>query len=45
MLLVNLVEFLTGDKAIFNLANKGFNLYAGENKKVAGGLNIQDCSP
>jgi protein SCO1/2 len=30
---------LTGDKAyIFNLANKGFNLYAGENKKVAGGF-------
>lgn len=32
-------NFLTGDKAyIFNLANKGFNLYAGENKKVAGGF-------
>jgi hypothetical protein len=25
-------------KPIFNLANKGFNLYAGENKKVAGGF-------
>jgi protein SCO1/2 len=33
------VEFLTGDKAyIFNLANKGFNLYAGQNNKVAGGF-------
>ncbi|RTY85786.1 SCO family protein [Flavobacterium sp. RSP15] len=32
-------NFLTGDKAyIFNLANKGFNLYAGENKKAAGGF-------
>lgn len=32
-------NFLTGDKAyIFSLANKGFNLYAGENKKVAGGF-------
>ena len=32
-------NFLTGDKAyIFDLANKGFNLYAGENKKVAGGF-------
>ncbi|MEC5164295.1 protein SCO1/2 [Flavobacterium sp. PL11] len=32
-------NFLTGDKEyIFNLANKGFNLYAGENKKVAGGF-------
>ena len=32
-------NFLTGDKAyIFNLANKGFNLYAGENTKVAGGF-------
>lgn len=32
-------NFLTGDKAyIFNLANKGFNLYAGENKKVVGGF-------
>ncbi|MBG6060417.1 protein SCO1/2 [Flavobacterium sp. CG_9.1] len=32
-------NFLTGDKAyIFNLANKGFNLYAGENKKVDGGF-------
>ncbi|MFV8268624.1 SCO family protein [Flavobacterium sp. GT2N3] len=32
-------NFLTGDKAyIFNLANKGFNLYAGENKKVEGGF-------
>ncbi len=32
-------HFLTGDKAyIYNLANKGFNLYAGENKKVLGGF-------
>ena len=32
-------NFLTGDKDyIFNLANKGYNLYAGENKKVAGGF-------
>ncbi|WP_158727810.1 MULTISPECIES: SCO family protein [unclassified Flavobacterium] len=32
-------NFLTGDKEyIFKLANKGFNLYAGENKKVAGGF-------
>ncbi|UGS23314.1 SCO family protein [Flavobacterium channae] len=32
-------HFLTGDKAyIFNLANKGFNLYAGVNNKVAGGF-------
>jgi protein SCO1/2 len=32
-------NFLTGDKAyIFNLANKGFNLYAGENDKVSGGF-------
>ncbi|MGO4904593.1 SCO family protein [Flavobacterium sp. W20_MBD1_R3] len=32
-------NFLTGDKAyIFNLANKGFNLYAGENKNVEGGF-------
>ena len=32
-------NFLTGDKAyIFNLANKGFNLYAGENKNVNGGF-------
>ena len=32
-------NFLTGDKSyICNLANKGFNLYAGENKKVAGGF-------
>jgi protein SCO1/2 len=32
-------NFLTGDKSyIFNLANKGFNLYAGENKKVVGGF-------
>jgi protein SCO1/2 len=32
-------NFLTGDKDyIFNLANKGFNLYAGENKKVVGGF-------
>lgn len=32
-------HFLTGDKDyILNLAKKGFNLYAGENKKVAGGF-------
>lgn len=32
-------NFLTGDKKyIFNLANKGFNLYAGENKNVTGGF-------
>lgn len=30
-------HFLTGDKDyIFNLANKGFNLYVGENKKALG---------
>ena len=32
-------NFLTGDKAaIFDLANKGFNLYAAANKKVNGGF-------
>jgi len=32
-------HFLTGDKAyIYSLANKGFNLYAGENSKVNGGF-------
>jgi protein SCO1 len=32
-------NFLTGDKAtIMDLANKGFNLYAAENKKVSGGF-------
>ena len=32
-------NFLTGDReTIFNLANKGFNLYAGENSKVNGGF-------
>ncbi|UQD55187.1 SCO family protein [Flavobacterium sp. K5-23] len=32
-------NFLSGDKAyIMNLANKGFNLYAGENSKVSGGF-------
>ena len=32
-------HFLTGDKAkIFDIANKGFNLFAGENKKVNGGF-------
>lgn len=32
-------HFLTGDKEyIFSLANKGFNLYAGENNKAAGGF-------
>ena len=32
-------HFLTGDKDyIYNLANKGFNLYAGQNNKAAGGF-------
>ncbi|KDN56844.1 SCO family protein [Flavobacterium seoulense] len=32
-------NFLTGDRqVIFDLANKGFNLYAGENSKVNGGF-------
>lgn len=32
-------HFLTGDKSyIYSLANKGFNLYAGENNKAAGGF-------
>jgi protein SCO1/2 len=32
-------NFLTGDRqSIFDLANKGFNLYAGENSKVNGGF-------
>lgn len=32
-------NFLTGDKQyIFDLSNKGFNLYAGENSKVRGGF-------
>lgn len=32
-------NFLTGDRDyIFDLANKGFNLYAGENSKVNGGF-------
>ena len=32
-------HFLTGDKKyIFDLANKGFNLYAGQNNKAAGGF-------
>jgi protein SCO1/2 len=32
-------HFLTGDKNyIYDLANKGFNLYAGENSKVNGGF-------
>ena len=32
-------NFLTGDKTyIFNLSNKGFNLYAGENNKTTGGF-------
>ena len=32
-------HLLTGDKeSIFNIANKGFNLYAGENKNVNGGF-------
>ena len=32
-------HLLTGDKDyIFNIANKGFNLYAGENKNISGGF-------
>ncbi|NNT71375.1 SCO family protein [Flavobacterium sp. IMCC34852] len=32
-------HLLTGDKEyIFNISNKGFNIYAGENNKVAGGF-------
>jgi len=32
-------NFLTGDKAyIMDLSNKGFNIYAGQNDKVAGGF-------
>jgi protein SCO1/2 len=32
-------HFLTGDKEyIYGIANKGFNLYAGENSKVNGGF-------
>ena len=32
-------NLLTGDKTyIYNLANKGFNIYTGENQKVAGGF-------
>ena len=32
-------HFLTGDKnTIFEIANKGYNLYVGENKKVNGGF-------
>jgi protein SCO1/2 len=32
-------HFLTGEKEyIYSLANKGFNLYAGENNKAAGGF-------
>ncbi len=32
-------NFLTGDKDyIYNLSNKGFNIYAAENKKVSGGF-------
>lgn len=32
-------HFLTGDKEyIYDLAKKGFNLYAGENNKAAGGF-------
>lgn len=32
-------HFLTGEKSyIYNLANKGFNLYAGENKAASGGF-------
>jgi protein SCO1/2 len=32
-------NFLSGDKTyIFNLANKGFNIYAGQNKDAEGGF-------
>ena len=32
-------HFLTGDKTkIFDLANKGFNVYVGQNSKVSGGF-------
>ena len=32
-------NFLTGDQdSIYTIANKGFNLYAGENDKVDGGF-------
>ena len=32
-------HFLTGDKKyIYDIANKGFNLYAGENSKANGGF-------
>jgi protein SCO1/2 len=32
-------NFLTGDKEyIYNLSNKGFNIYVGENSKVQGGF-------
>jgi protein SCO1/2 len=32
-------HFLTGDKTyIYNIANKGFNIFAGENSKVNGGF-------
>lgn len=32
-------HFLTGDKDyIYNIANKGFNIYVGENSKVSGGF-------
>jgi protein SCO1 len=32
-------HFLTGDKNyIYNISNKGFNLYAGENPKISGGF-------
>jgi protein SCO1/2 len=32
-------HMMTGDKDyIFNISNKGFNIYAGENEKVAGGF-------
>lgn len=38
-------NFLTGDKTyIFDLSNKGFNLYAGENNKPKAVLNIEVCS-
>ena len=32
-------HFLTGDKSyIYDISNKGFNLYAGENSKINGGF-------
>ena len=36
-------HFLTGEQSdIYDLANRGFNIFAGINPDVAGGLNIKD---